>query len=96
MKEKQRIIATPRLTMKPLEDGDRAALLRICGDERVKSTYMLPDFPDAARAEAFFRRLQALSARRRHTCRPVTGIQGAAFAWQGRVNRVGIAQTAPL
>ncbi|MBO4925138.1 MAG: GNAT family N-acetyltransferase [Clostridia bacterium] len=66
MKEKRRIIATPRLTLRPLEDGDRAALLRICGDERVKSTYMLPDFADAAQAEAFFRRLQALSASAEH------------------------------
>ena len=60
MEEKQNCLKTPRLVMKNLEEDDREAFLRIVSDDRVKKTYMLPDFADQAQANAFFDRLQNL------------------------------------
>ena len=55
-------LKTERLVLKAMEDCDRESLLRIVEDDRVKKTYMLPDFEDQSRADAFFCRLRDLSA----------------------------------
>lgn len=60
MKEKKNCLTTARLVMKKLEDCDREPFLRIVRDDRVKKTYMLPDFTDQAQADAFFDRLKGL------------------------------------
>ena len=62
MKPKSERLAAGRLVLKPLEDRDKAALLRMVSDERITRAYMLPDFRSKAEADAFFARLQALSA----------------------------------
>ena len=56
------LLTTARLVLKSLEDTDKTDLLRMSTDERVKKTYMMPDFTDQAQADAFFGRLKALSA----------------------------------
>ena len=50
------------LTLGPLEEKDRAPLLRMAADGRIQKTYMLPDLNTPAEEDAFFPRLQALSA----------------------------------
>ncbi|MBR4459099.1 MAG: GNAT family N-acetyltransferase [Clostridia bacterium] len=62
MKPKPARIVTERLVLRPLEDGDREALLSMARDSRITATYMIPDFADAAQEDAFFRRMRALSA----------------------------------
>ncbi len=62
MKTRTMRLNTGRLVMKSLEECDRENLLRMAADERVKKTYMMPDFADQAEADAFFDRLRTLSA----------------------------------
>ena len=66
MRTKAKRLTTERLVLKGLEDGDEDALLRMAADDRIKRTYMMPDFADEAQADAFFRRLQALSVSDEH------------------------------
>ncbi len=60
MKTKPEWIITERLVLKRFEEADKAAVIRIVCDARVKATYMLPDLEDEAQASAFFGRLQLL------------------------------------
>lgn len=62
MKEKRNVLRTRRLVMKPLEEGDREAMLRMLTDERIRKTYMIPVFRSRERADAYYDRLKALSA----------------------------------
>ena len=66
MRNRASRLTTERLALKALEDSDREALLRMAADDRIKRTYMLPDFADPAQADAFFRRMQALCASDAH------------------------------
>ena len=61
MRAGTRAAPEPAVTLAPLADGDREALLRMASDPRIGATYMLPDLGSPERAEAFFRRMQALS-----------------------------------
>ena len=62
MLQKKDQLITERLVMKNLEEEDKVALLRMATDERLKRTYMFPDFADQAQAEAFYKRLRSLCA----------------------------------
>ena len=62
MKTRTIRLTTTRLVMKSLKECDRENLLRMAADERVKKTYMMPDFADQAKADAFFDGLRTLSA----------------------------------
>ena len=66
MKTKRNEIRTERLLLRPLEDGDKDALLRMAADERIRQTYMLPDFPSAEQADGFFGRMKEISRSDRH------------------------------
>ena len=61
MKARSMHLTAGRLVLKAFEDADREALLRMTRDERVRATYMIPDFAGPAQEEAFFRRLRTLS-----------------------------------
>lgn len=61
MLPKHTVLNTERLVLRAFEDGDMAAVLRIFDNDDVKQTYMLPDFEDRSKAEALFRRMQAIS-----------------------------------
>lgn len=63
MRAKNPVLKTERLTLRPFADADLDAAIRIFKDDEVKKTYILPDFPDRASAEALFRRIQAISLR---------------------------------
>ena len=56
-----KIIHTPRLTLGPLREGDKAALTALFRHDAVKETYMVPDPLDDALAERLFARILALS-----------------------------------
>lgn len=52
---------TPRLVLRPFEETDAEAMLRLMRNEQIAQTYMMPDLRDDARAEALFRRFLDLS-----------------------------------
>ena len=54
-------VKTKRLELRPFQDSDRDAAVRLLMDSRVKQTYMLPDFENESKAEGLFRRLMELS-----------------------------------
>jgi len=58
---KNPVLKTERLVLRPFTDEDMDAAIGIFENGEVKKTYMLPDFPDRAAAEALFRRIQAIS-----------------------------------
>ena len=66
MKTKKYEIRTERLLLRPLEDGDKDALLRMAADERIRRTYMLPDFTSAEQADGFFGRMKEISRSDQH------------------------------
>ena len=53
-KTKPETIRTERLILRPLEERDREKFIRMAKDERVNSTYMIPDLESAALENAFF------------------------------------------
>lgn len=54
-------VTTKDLHLGPIRQQDIPALAALFMDETVKQTYMVPDFPDAAAAEALAGRIMALS-----------------------------------
>ena len=60
MKEKSDLLTAGRLRLKNLEDRDKDSFLQMVTDDRIKKTYMLPDFIDQTAADAFFHRMKAL------------------------------------
>lgn len=48
--------------LRPIREADRDDLIRVLTDDRVKQTYMLPDFPAWEDAYKLFARLRDLSA----------------------------------
>ena len=52
---------TPRLVLRPFEESDAEAMLRLMRNEQIAQTYMMPDLRDDARAGALFRRFLDLS-----------------------------------
>lgn len=52
---------TPRLVLRPFEESDAEAMLRLMRNEQIAQTYMMPDLRDDARVEALFRRFLDLS-----------------------------------
>jgi len=61
MKKKKEILETERLRLRPFLEKDRQEAVEILCDEKIKKTYMLPDFPDKKKAETLFKRLMAFS-----------------------------------
>ncbi|MBQ7916726.1 MAG: GNAT family N-acetyltransferase, partial [Firmicutes bacterium] len=54
-------IQTQRLVLKPFSLHDKDALLALLTNDRIKQTYMIPDFPSLEQAERMFHRFQELS-----------------------------------
>lgn len=55
------IIRTKRLVLRPLEDRDRAEMISLLMDSRIKQGYMLPDYAAEEDAALMFERLKTLS-----------------------------------
>ena len=60
------MIKTERLTLAPLCENDRDALVAIFRDDIVKATYMLPDLDDDGEADKMFSRLLSISRANEH------------------------------
>ena len=54
-------IKTQRLVLKPFEEADKALAVDMFFDDKIKQTYMLPDFASVEAAEKLFYRLKDLS-----------------------------------
>ena len=65
-------IRTQRLTLRPLAPSDLEQALSIFYSDKVKATYMLPDFPARENAEKLFDRLLTLSHSAEHLVRGIT------------------------
>lgn len=55
------VIKTKRLTLAPIQEADRGALIGLLTDEELTRTYMVPDLPTAKEQNAVFGRFLALS-----------------------------------
>ena len=61
LSERTPILRTPRLTLRPFAPTDADNAIAIFQSDKVKATYMLPDFPTRESAIKLFDRLMALS-----------------------------------
>lgn len=61
-----------RLTLRPLAESDREALIALAKNEEIKKTYMLPDFESVEKENAFFGRMLACSLSERHFLRAIS------------------------
>ena len=66
MKNKKPIINTKHLTIRLLKESDREDMIDIFMDDRVKATYMIPDFETRDEARMLFDRVYALSSIEEH------------------------------
>ena len=57
-------LITERLTLKSIEESSKEDFIKIFTNEKVKETYMIPDFKDEMEKETFFYRLKAVSENR--------------------------------
>ncbi len=64
IKEKSGSLKTGNLMLRSLSDGDREAMRRMLTDEKIKKTYMIPDFSGREQEDVFFDRLKALSEKK--------------------------------
>ena len=64
--EKTPEIKTERLTLRALTESDANDVIEILRSDKVKLTYMLPDFPDTEAALKLFERLRTLSHSAEH------------------------------
>ena len=65
MNKKSELI-TYRLVLKSIEDKDKANLIKMAKDPKIKKTYMLPDLENAEQETKFFNRLKDLSRSEEH------------------------------
>ena len=61
MKNKPERIKTARLTLRSITEEDWRDMRELLYDERIKKTYMIPDFPTEEDARRLFRRFRDLS-----------------------------------
>lgn len=52
------MIKTQRLTLKPYEDADQEVMLELLTNEKVKETFMIPDFHSKEEVVALFQKLK--------------------------------------
>ena len=60
------VLQTERLVIRPYSDADRARMIELLTDERIKDTFMLPDFSTLEEAAAMFEKLKRLSCSQEH------------------------------
>ena len=59
-------IETKRLVIKPFSEEDKANAIKLFVNDRIKQTYMLPDFQSEEEAKKLFYRLKELSLSEEH------------------------------
>lgn len=60
------IIKTKRLILKPYGDSDEESMIEILTNEKIKETFMIPDFKNKDEAVSMFKKLQKLSNDHNH------------------------------
>ena len=77
-----------RLTLREIEERDRAGMIGLLCDGEIKKTYMIPDFGSPEEADRMFERFMVLS---RDEKRFVYGIdlKGKLIGWINEVSREG-------
>jgi len=60
------VLQTERLVIRPYSDANRARMIELLTDERIKDTFMLPDFSTLEEAAAMFEKLKRLSCSQEH------------------------------
>ncbi len=60
------MLQTERLLIRPYSDADRDRLIGLLSDERIRETFMLPDFSTLEEAAAMFEKLKRFSCSLEH------------------------------
>lgn len=60
------MLQTERLLIGPYSDADRDRMIELLTDERIKDTFMLPDFNTFEEADAMFEKLKRFSCSQEH------------------------------
>ena len=63
---KKEKIETPRLSLRPITEGDAAEMIALITDDEVKQTYMIPDLPERDQQVKMFKRFCDLSVSEEH------------------------------
>ena len=61
IERKSERLVTERLVLRPLQEADRAAFLRMSRDMKIKKTYMIPDYDSEEQENRLFDRCMAAS-----------------------------------
>ena len=61
MIERKKLLVTKRLRLHSIEEDSRDQMMAILYNDRIKKTYMIPDFKTEADAEKMFQRFVSLS-----------------------------------
>lgn len=65
------IIITKRLVLKPYNDCDQGAMVELLVNEKIKETFMIPDFHTKYEAIGMFKKLQEFSFSDNHYVRGI-------------------------
>ena len=63
---KKEKIETPRLSLRPITEGDAAEMIALLTDDEIKQTYMIPDLPERDQQVKMFKRFCDLSVSEEH------------------------------
>ena len=63
---KKEKIETPRLSLRPMVEGDAAEMIALLTDDEIKQTYMIPDLPERDQQVKMFKRFCDLSVSEEH------------------------------
>ena len=63
---KKEKIETPRLSLRPITEGDAVEMIALLTDDEIKQTYMIPDLPERDHQVKMFKRLCDLSVSEEH------------------------------
>jgi len=72
MKNKSPKLITKRLVLRSLKSEDKKYMVPIFSDEKVKKTYMIPDFENQEQIDAFFIKLENLTLSDKHIAYAIT------------------------
>ena len=64
--DKKSELVTYHLVLKSIEDKDKASMIKMLDDPKIKKTYMLPDFENEEQESLFFEKLKNLTRSNEH------------------------------
>jgi len=60
------MITTKRLVLKPYDDNDEDTMIELLTNEKIKETFMIPDFNTRDEVISMFKKLQEFSCSQNH------------------------------